>query len=197
MLPAVCRIRSDDEALLSEVAADRLAGLGLQRVAPTVLACTLPLDAALARLRQVGYFPMPDQAAPAPGPPPRAARRTAASGPRRAEPPPAPSSVVDPRLLAERLLIAGDVDLPLPSGTAAALAHAAPYLTPDEIDRLAGAIEDGGRLRIQYRAASGAVTRRVIRDPDLDGGMLYAWCELREDERVFSVARILSVARDP
>lgn len=29
---------------------------------------------------------------------------------------------------------------------------------------------------------------------DLDGGMLYGWCELRQDDRVFNPSRILSVA---
>jgi predicted DNA-binding transcriptional regulator YafY len=48
-------------------------------------------------------------------------------------------------------------------------------------------------VRIEYVAASGATARRVIDDPDLDGRMLHAWCELRQDERVFSVARIVSV----
>jgi predicted DNA-binding transcriptional regulator YafY len=86
------------------------------------------------------------------------------------------------------------VSLPAASGTTAVLARSALELTPDEIDHLAAAVEDGGRVRITYCAASGAVTRRVIRDPELDGGMLYAWCELRQDERVFAVSRILSVA---
>lgn len=57
--PAGSVIRSVDTALLAEVAADRrLAKLGLQLVAPTVLACAVSLDAALTRLREVGYFPI-------------------------------------------------------------------------------------------------------------------------------------------
>lgn len=54
-------IRSDDEALLAEVAVDRrLTKCGLRLLAPTVLASDLPVDGLLQLLRKAGYFPMPD-----------------------------------------------------------------------------------------------------------------------------------------
>jgi predicted DNA-binding transcriptional regulator YafY len=37
----------------------------------------------------------------------------------------------------------------------------------------------------------------VIRDPELVGSVVDAWCELRQDERVFSVSGMLSVAPAP
>jgi hypothetical protein len=199
LLPAVSLIRSDDEALLAEVVADRrLAGLGLQHVSPTVVSCTVPLDEALARLRAVGYFPVAEPGAGVPTPP--AKQRARKADPslvryRQRQPPARESPVlVDPRVVAARLIADGDLDLPAASPIAALLARAATELSAGEVDQLAHAVENGGRLRITYCAASGAITDRVICDPDLDQGMLYAWCELRQDERVFAIARILSVA---
>ena len=69
-----------------------------------------------------------------------------------------------------------------------------PRLTGDEIHQLAFAVETGGSVSITYESTSGAQTRRVIGDLKLAGGMLDAWCFLRDDERYFLVDRILSVA---
>ncbi|KRC59592.1 MULTISPECIES: helicase-associated domain-containing protein [unclassified Nocardioides] len=52
-------IRSEDEVALAElVNHPRSAGLGLQRLAPTVLVSSLPLDLLLARLRELGTAPV-------------------------------------------------------------------------------------------------------------------------------------------
>ncbi|MGH8868383.1 MAG: helicase-associated domain-containing protein, partial [Actinomycetes bacterium] len=52
-------LRSDDEAVLNEVLADRrAASLGLRRLAPTVLASNSPVDVLLERLRGLGLAPM-------------------------------------------------------------------------------------------------------------------------------------------
>jgi len=97
--------------------------------------------------------------------------------------------------LARNLLAAGDTALPaFDSGVAGALARLSHGLSSFEIDQLSRVVEEGGRVQIQYRSASGAITTRVIDDPELNESVLYAWCELRQDERVFSVSRILSVA---
>ncbi|MER5642509.1 helicase-associated domain-containing protein [Kitasatospora sp. NPDC002227] len=56
---SACCIRSDDEALVSELAAARaLAKLGLRRIAPTVLISTAEPEATLAALRSAGYAPV-------------------------------------------------------------------------------------------------------------------------------------------
>ena len=56
---SACCIRSDDEALVSELAAARaLARLGLRRIAPTVLISTADPEATLAALRAAGYAPV-------------------------------------------------------------------------------------------------------------------------------------------
>ncbi|MFG2140537.1 helicase-associated domain-containing protein [Streptomyces sp. NPDC048650] len=58
VLPAACCIRSDDEALVRELAAHRaLRDLGLRAIAPTVLVSGLPPAATLAALRAAGYAP--------------------------------------------------------------------------------------------------------------------------------------------
>ncbi|XLE10026.1 helicase-associated domain-containing protein [Streptomyces sp. Pv4-95] len=58
VLPAACCIRSDDEALVRELAAHRaLQGLGLRAVAPTVLVSGRPPATTLEALREAGYAP--------------------------------------------------------------------------------------------------------------------------------------------
>ena len=79
----------------------------------------------------------------------------------------------------------------------AALGRLDPRLTADELHQLAHAIESGGPVSITYEPTSGARTHRVIGDAKLGGGMLDAWCYLRDDERYFLVDRIHSVAPGP
>ncbi|WP_079193850.1 helicase-associated domain-containing protein [Streptomyces sp. CB02923] len=58
VLPTACCIRSDDEALIRELAAHRtLRPLGLRVLAPTVLASAQPPAATLEALRGAGYAP--------------------------------------------------------------------------------------------------------------------------------------------
>ncbi|WP_326551174.1 helicase-associated domain-containing protein [Micromonospora sp. NBC_01813] len=57
-------LRSDDEALLTEVLADRrLVGLSLRRLAPTVLVTVVPAGRLVEALRQVGYAPTAEDGA--------------------------------------------------------------------------------------------------------------------------------------
>ncbi|MFG2097038.1 helicase-associated domain-containing protein [Streptomyces sp. NPDC048612] len=58
VLPAACCIRSDDEALIGELAAHRaLQDLGLRTIAPTVLVSARPPAVTLDALRAAGYAP--------------------------------------------------------------------------------------------------------------------------------------------
>lgn len=51
-------LRTDDEALLARVLADRrVAALGLRRLAPTVAVCSAPVASLLVALREAGYAP--------------------------------------------------------------------------------------------------------------------------------------------
>ncbi|WP_431967305.1 helicase-associated domain-containing protein [Actinacidiphila sp. bgisy160] len=55
---SACCVRSEDTALIEEVAKARgLAKLGLRKIAPTVLISTAPPDETLAALRTAGYAP--------------------------------------------------------------------------------------------------------------------------------------------
>lgn len=79
------------------------------------------------------------------------------------------------------------------AGTEAAVRQLAPRLAPSQAQLLAPAIDTGQDVVIGYLAASGSRTQRQIGDLILVGGAIHAWCELRQDERVFSVSRIESV----
>lgn len=121
-------------------------------------------------------------------------------------------SVVSPRALAVHLLAAQTViaadtadaadraeaadraDAAAATATEKVVGQLNPRLSADEIHQLAYAIETGGSVSITYESTSGARTQRVIGDANLGGGMLNAWCYLRDDERFFLVDRILSVA---
>ena len=214
-------IRSDDEALLAEVAVDRrLAKYGLRLLAPTVLATDLPVEPLLQVLRKVGYFPMPDDleesgssssgedanivdisawrrrsmdeepdgydSAPSLGP----ASPAELAGPARlirlAEP-------ADPVAVASRLLRPGPAVTALASATEQALRALSKSLSGAEVRLLAHAIDSQVPVGIEYQSATGKRTIRVINRPELCGGSVFAWCELRSDNREFNVARIRSV----
>jgi len=214
--PAIAVIRSEDTALLAEVAADRkLTSLGLRLLAPTILGCKVPVDEALTAMRSVGYFPVPDQSPPdqgvetvptrANGLPagPAAAQLATPSAilPEKAtrlggngRPKPAPKPV-DPSSVAARLLGKGQRQLRVaPSGTEAILIRLNRRLPDSETHQLAHAIDHGQGAVIAYAAASGGRTVREISNIELIGGSLYARCGLRQEDRVFTVSRIQSVS---
>jgi hypothetical protein len=134
--PATCVIHGEDAALLAEIAAHRkLAGLGLRRLAPTVLVSRTAPDATLAALRAEGYAPVAEtedgtvrveksERRRATGPLPRPRRAARA---RQAATPSRPSGDAEkvrrnsrPAELAARLRAAGagqDPDAPDPSAT--------------------------------------------------------------------------------
>ncbi len=59
---------------------------------------------------------------------------------------------------------------------------------------LAEALDQEGEVRITYLDATGARSSRVIEPMELDGNSIVAWCQLRDDERRFTVSRIASVS---
>jgi hypothetical protein len=89
---------------------------------------------------------------------------------------------------------AGGLDQVRPVDLDAELAELADQLGPGERRLLAHAIETGCPVTINYVNAQGGRTTRVIDSAELDGGHLIAWCHLREDERMFSLRRIDTVA---
>ncbi|MFI9585756.1 helicase-associated domain-containing protein [Streptomyces sp. NPDC052236] len=199
--PAACVLHSDDTALLGEITAHRaLSALGLRRLAPTVLLCRLPLPETLDALRAAGYAPAaetddgtvrlerPERPRATPRPLPRP-RRTATRPQRR------------PPELAVRLLAAPDraphpdpeQGIPFQTDTEEILAGWAKALTLTDIRQLAHAIHEKEPLTIEYVASSGNHTIRTLSALRFDPPLLYAYCHLREDERVFSLSRIHAV----
>jgi hypothetical protein len=194
---AVSVIRSDDEVLLKQVAADRaLRKLGLRLLTPTVLAAELPAEAMLSALRAAGYLPMPEsgpaegQAAPRPEPSHPAGRRGSAEPVAVAEP-------VSPADLVARLRSRPVGRARPSSATETAVRTWNPRLAFSEVRLLAHAIETGGRVSIDYVASGGGLTRRTIRRAELTGDAVLAWCELRQDERWFRLDRVQSVRPAP
>lgn len=181
-------IHGQDAALLAEVAADRkLTKFGLRLLAPTVLASDAPLPTLLDALRTAGYFPVADTAEPsatASAPRPTRARI------RKLHPEP---DRADPQAIAVRLLNGARDDEEPETPTVGLLNTLTRSLSVPEIRQLAHAVDTKSRVCIDYLAATGGATRRIIDQPELIGGSLYAWCELRADERIFTVSRIRSV----
>jgi hypothetical protein len=118
--PVACCIRSDDTALLAEIARARsLAKLHLTELAATVLASAAPAAETLAALRAAGYVPASEN--------PDGSRALELAPKHRATPPAAPPVVQDigiirPRSDAAEILFGGDwadydapddMDLPL------------------------------------------------------------------------------------
>ncbi|MDT0346599.1 helicase-associated domain-containing protein [Streptomyces litchfieldiae] len=181
-----CVIHATEPALLTEVLHHRrLAGLGLRRLAPTVLVGRIPVGETLSALRAEGYAPVAaaadgtvrverqerSRARPLPAP-----RRPAAGG----------GSPPDLERLAARL--AADS-----TESERILAEKAGKLPLPQIRLLAGAIDGGGRVAIEYLGAGGERRPRTIRDIELDAPDLYAWCEQTGHREDFLISRIVGV----
>ncbi|OIV37055.1 DNA-binding protein [Mangrovactinospora gilvigrisea] len=196
-------LRCDDDAVLSELLADRrTAGLGLRRLAPTVLAAQAAPDTLVARLRELGYAPAAESAAGEVVVARRDARRT---GPRRPpepvhEGPPAPDAAL--LAAAVRAVRAGEEAAgAAPDGTAAAADPDAPVpRTPaaDILATLQAAALTGGQVLIGYVSQEGRATRRVIEPARVEGGWVEAYDHLTDAVRSFALHRMTGAAeRDP
>jgi hypothetical protein len=219
--PATCVIHGQEPALLSELAAHRgLSELGLRQLAPTVLISRTPLVKTLAALRAQGYAPVAETAdgtvrieqaqprragAPVPGPRrgahlPDGKRFKTEAGKTEARKAGTPQSV-DESALAARLIAAPPTSpepdpyngLPFDSDTEEIIAGYGTRLSLTDVRQLAHAIHDDGAVTIEYVATSGSRTVRTLSRIEFDPPYLQAWCHLRDDERVFAIARIHGV----
>jgi hypothetical protein len=207
--PALCCVRSDDQSLLIEVAAHRgLRPLRPLLIAPTVIAFAGAADAVLAALRAAGYMPLLTDE-----------RGVVQLGRARAdfEAPPGGDSDLPP-LVVDRLRDLGSdpsdrIGDRSPLDLAAELLAGATARRRDEevsdveamIDafgqhldvverrQLAFAADHHVPVTITYTSSTGGTTTRTISDIEMVNGLMYAWCHLREDERVFSVDRVRAV----
>ncbi|MBO4257480.1 WYL domain-containing protein, partial [Streptomyces griseorubiginosus] len=83
--------------------------------------------------------------------------------------------------------------VPFTTDTEEIIAGHATHISPADVRQLAHAVDDGTAITIDYVAASGSRTIRTVSSLELDPPYLYAWCHLRDDERVFTLSRIHGV----
>ncbi|MEU0155280.1 helicase-associated domain-containing protein [Micromonospora fulviviridis] len=194
-------VRSDDEALLTEVQADkRLEALAFRRLAPTVLVTPYQVNRMLIALRDAGYAPVPEDAGGAAV----LARPKSRRAPARM---PVASRSLDPlaapRLPMPRLL--GVVEQIRRGDKAARAARRAPAVvrgttagtgpTPahthsDALAVLQQAVRDKALVWVGYVDAHGATASRLVRPVSIGAGYLRAEDERTEMLHTFALHRI-------
>jgi hypothetical protein len=196
--PAGAYLRSDDEALLAELSADRrVAELQLRRLAPTVLVTPYPPGRLLSVLRDAGYAPVPEDASGA-----MVLRRPRA---RRAPPrriPANPRALVDdqrplppPRLagIVEQLrrvdaLARSTRRAPV---TLRAVAHGSAVQEHTQaMAILQQALRDRQRVWVGYVDSHGGTAARLVRPVSIGAGYLRAEDERTDTVHTFALHRI-------
>jgi hypothetical protein len=191
-------VRCDDEAVLSEVLADRRsARLRLRRLSPTVLVAGVGGEDLLAGLREMGYAPAGESDDGAVVVRRPDVHRTGAR--RRPVPvgaePPAPSDVL--LTAAVRALRAGDRAASAPRGPTVgpALGGVLPRTPAAEtLALLRGALEAERPVWIGFVDTDGGVSERVVDPVRLSGGSLTAFDHRTGELRTFPVHRITGAA---
>ncbi|WJY40109.1 helicase-associated domain-containing protein [Streptomyces sp. P9-2B-2] len=196
---AAAYVRCDDDALLSEILADRRAAtLRLRRLAPTVLAAQTSPDQLLDGLRAMGYAPAAESAAGDV----LIARADSYRTPPRTAPAPVPDGPPspDPTLLAAavRAIRAGDL-----AATAERKPVQAPAPAPGGFPRttsaetlatMQAAVLANSALWIGYVNADGAASQRVIAPVRVEGGFVTAYDHTSDEVRTYPLHRITGVA---
>ncbi|MFE3560588.1 helicase-associated domain-containing protein [Streptomyces sp. NPDC059193] len=192
-------VRCDDDAMLGEILADkRSAGLGLRRLAPTVLAAQAEPTTLLEGLRSMGYAPAAESLTGDVLVSRADARRT----PARSAPVPVPDGppVPDDTLLgaAVRAIRAGDV-----AATAVRKEPASASVVAGELPRTSAAETlatvqaaalTGSAVWIGYVNAEGAASQRVIAPVRVEGGFVTGYDHTSDEVRTYALHRITGVA---
>ncbi|WP_435860000.1 helicase-associated domain-containing protein [Streptomyces roseus] len=192
-------VRCDDDGMLNEIMADRRsAGLGLRRLAPTVLAAQAEPGALLDGLRAMGYAP----AAESQTGDVVVARADAHRTPPRSAPVPVPDGppVPDTTLLAAavRAIRAGDL-----AATAVRKEPASAPVAAGELPRTSAAetlatvqaaAMTGSAVWIGYVNADGAASQRVIAPVRVEGGFVTGYDHTADEVRTYALHRITGVA---
>ncbi|MFG2784458.1 helicase-associated domain-containing protein [Streptomyces prunicolor] len=189
-------VRCDDDAVLSEILADkRSAGLRLRRLAPTVLAAQADPAALLDGLRAMGFAPAAESAdgdvvitrAHAHRSPPRTAPEPVPDGP------PTPDATL--LSAAIRAIRAGDrasttplKSTPSPNGELPRTSSAETLAT------MQAAVLTGDTLWIGYVNAEGAASQRVIAPIRVEGGFVTAYDHTADEVRTYPLHRVTGVA---
>ena len=205
---AGCYLRSEDAALLAEIANDRrLVDLQLRTIAPTVLVSPYLLGRILPALRDTGYAPVQEDAGGGvvltrPRTSRAPARRTPLSLASYGDGIAAPRGLSAPRLAAAvEALRAGEAAArharrapvsvrSAPDGAAAAQAHTQAMAV------LQQAIRDKARVWVGYVDAHGATASRLLRPVSIGGGYLRAEDERTEMLHTFALHRITAAVLD-
>ncbi|MCX5198680.1 helicase C-terminal domain-containing protein [Streptomyces sp. NBC_00249] len=195
-------VRCDDDAMLGEILADkRSAGLGLRRLAPTVLAAQAEPGALLDGLRAMGYAP----AAESRTGDVLVARADAHRTPARSAPVPVPDGppVPDATLLgaAVRAIRAGDLAAtavrkePASGGSGVPAPGELPRTSAaDTLATVQAAALTGSAVWIGYVNADGAASQRVIAPVRVEGGFVTGYDHTADEVRTYALHRITGVA---
>ncbi|SEG31738.1 Helicase conserved C-terminal domain-containing protein [Actinacidiphila yanglinensis] len=190
-------LRCDDDSVLAELLADRRAnGLGLRRLAPTVLAAQVDPTALLERLRAMGLAP----AAESPDGDVLITRPDARRTPPRTPPLPVTDGppVPDDALLglAVKAIRAGDRAATVSRSTPAPRDDGGLPRSPaaDTLATMQAATLTGESLWIGYVNAEGAASQRVIAPLRVEGGYVTAYDHTADETRTFALHRITGVS---
>lgn len=202
-------LRSDDEALVAQVLADRrLAPLGLRRLAPTVLAAAAPAGRMLAALREAGYAPVPEDAGGAAvlvrprarrAPPGTRTRPAAPADPFTAPPPSTPrllGIVEDLRRRDTAARAARRAPATVRHNGAAVAGVAAAQAHTEAMAVLQQAVRDKALVWVRYVDSHGASTSRLLRPVSVGAGYLRAEDERTDTLHTFALHRITAAALD-
>ncbi|WP_372733851.1 helicase-associated domain-containing protein [Nocardioides sp.] len=182
-------LRADDEGALTELLHHpQSRGLGLRRIAPTVLISDTPLDVLLPRLRDLGSAPVVEAA--------DGTVHVARPDARRARTPRehrgSPGSIA-----ARRTASAAAVVTAVRAGDRAAASRpGGPDVAANPSAALAAlrdATEAGSTVVISYVDNHGTRTERVVAPTSVEGGVLTAHDHRTDDTRTFAVHRITTV----
>ncbi|MFJ2607373.1 helicase-associated domain-containing protein [Streptomyces sp. NPDC087425] len=193
-------VRCDDDALLSEILADKRAqALRLRRLAPTVLATRADPATLLDGLRAMGFAPAAESAdgdvvitrPDAHRTPPRTAPAPVPDGP------PAPDDTL--LTAAVRAIRAGDLASTTPRretpADAGRPAGELPRTSPaDTLATVQAAVLTGGTLWIGYVNAEGGASQRVIAPIRVEGGFVTAYDHTADEVRTYALHRVTGVA---
>lgn len=189
-------VRCDDEKVLEEIMADgRSSGLGLRRLAPTVLAARTDPSTLLEGLRSMGFAP----AAESPEGDVLIARAAAHRTPPRAVPQPVPEGPPTPDgpalSAAVRAIRAGDdaatAPLRAPDASAGDLPRSS---AADTLATLQMAVMTGTRVLIGHLDAEGIATQRVLTPISVEGGFVTAHDHTAAGVRTYPLHRITGAA---
>ncbi|MGG2465817.1 helicase-associated domain-containing protein [Streptomyces sp. RGM 3693] len=200
---ATAYVRCDDDALLSEILADRrAAALRLRRLAPTVLATQSSPEQLLDGLRAMGYAPAAESAAGDV----LVARSDSYRTPPRTAPTPVPDGPPPPdRTLLEaavRAIRAGDLaataerkPTAAPTDAPAPAPGALPRTTSAEtLATMQAAVLTSSPVWIGYVNADGAASQRVIAPVRVEGGYVTAYDHTSDEVRTYPLHRITGVS---